>query len=129
MITGINRNERIEYIIKKEVNATNPTIFVLKGLTIDEFVEVNYDKISINNKEQSENKTEIDSSKSMLAIVPTVVKGLVEIRNFCTKKGEEPKTITEVTRDIINTLPLEVVSELYAEIMANSKMSGEEIKN
>lgn len=118
MITGINRDERKEFIPESERNSDNPTKFIIRGLTT-------YDMLAISTG--SDDK--IETKKTAQSFFPTVIRGVVEIKNICLKEGEAPKDITEITEEVINAIPFNIVTELFEEIMAASKISPDEEKN
>ena len=119
MITGISIDEKKEFIPESERNSDNPTKFIIRGLTT-------YDMLAIT---AGDGDKIIETKKTAQSFFPTVIRGTVEIKNICLKEGEAAKDITEITEDVINAIPFNIVTELFAEIMAASKISPDEEKN
>lgn len=119
MLTAIKRNARKEYIPECEKTSDNPTKFIVRGLTHSEMLEVNS---ILEVQKESDNKN-LKIKNSTQTVMPCVKKGIVEIQNF------ESKNITEITDELLETLPFELIMELFGVIMNETKLSGAEEKN
>lgn len=125
MLTAIKRGIKKEYIPECEKNSDNPTKFIFKGLIHSEMLEVN-SILEVQVSKTDNNKATIKNS--MQTVMPILKKGIVEIQNFETNPGEV-KNITEITDEILESLPFEIIMELFHVISEETKMSGVEEKN
>lgn len=118
MITAIDVNERKKYILKNDKNTENPTIFILKPLTVSELLSVSSPAIDTDG---------VNKQKAVTTLIPTILAGLVEIQNISV--SGKSANITAITKDTIDMLSVDVITELYEEIMSANKISEEEEKN
>ncbi len=122
MISGVDVKATQEYTCEEDKN--NPTVWILgvlpsrlfKGLisraTADNSIELLYSAVSI----------------ALKGFKNFSVKGKpVEFETFVTDRYAVPIKI--VTDDIMDSIPMKVVTELAGEIMKNSKLSEDEEKN
>jgi len=107
MITGIDVNSRVEFSYSKDVSEPK-TIFVLKQFSGLEMIPL---------AKFFKNESVLLSSE---AIEELLLKAIVEIRNYV-----EGMTVKEV----INSLPVDVLSELFQEVAKINNLTNQDVKN
>lgn len=127
---GLNVKERYEYILKREKGTADSTIFVFRPLTAGEYLNVlgSLDVGVGDNKDQIIKKLPIRDSIEN-CIVPTLEKSIVEIRNIFSSEEQKAVTISNITKDIITSFSLDVLSELYEASLGINKLDEDEEKN
>lgn len=128
---GISTKEEKEYIVEKDRSSKDPTIFVLKPITASEFININSVLIAEKAEEKAEEKTKatIDKVQAIKTIVPTVLAGVKRIKNIWSEKEKKAVDIENPTISDIDSLPFDILTELYNEIMSLNKVSESEEKN
>jgi hypothetical protein len=124
---GISTKEEKEYIVEKDRNSKDPTIFVLKPITASEFININ--SVLIAEKAEEKTKAAIDKVQAIKTIVPTVLAGVKKIKNIWSEKEKKAVDIETPTLSDIDSLPFDILTELYNEIMSLNKVSESEEKN
>lgn len=124
---GISTKEEKEYIVEKDRNSKDPTIFVLKPITASEFININ--SVLIAEKAEEKTKAAIDKVQAIKTIVPTVLAGVKKIKNIWSEKEKKAVDIETPTLSDIDSLPFDILTELYNEIMNLNKVSESEEKN
>lgn len=124
---GISTKEEKEYIVEKDRSSKDPTIFVLKPITASEFININ--SVLIAEKAEEKTKVAIDKVQAIKTIVPTVLAGVKKIKNIWSEKEKKAVDIETPTLSDIDSLPFDILTELYNEIMSLNKVSESEEKN
>lgn len=112
MITGIDINQRIEFTLSFDTSEPK-TIFILRPLSASELMEFSINK----------------EMKEITKIFMMIEKCIVEIKNY--KIGEKIINISDENekRDIIKSLPVNVINELSIKLTEINHLTDIERKN
>lgn len=120
MLTGIDKNERREYVSKFEKDTKNPTVFVFGPID---------NKLRMSIAQSSMDKDgEVDVG-AIMARAPEIIKGgLREVRNY-QLGGKVHEKITEINDALIESLHATIVTEIAARIIEINFLTLAEEKN
>jgi hypothetical protein len=118
MITGIDKNETFQFISSADAGEEK-TIFILGILAIR-------DKLNIL-KGAFDEKGKVNPSIVQEKAIDIIKAGLKEIKNFCFK-GEK-KDVKEITDEVIEQIPINIIAELASKLVEINFMSEAERKN
>lgn len=117
MLKGINVDETVEYVSKKDAGES-PTKFLIGVLTHADKLSIFGDAIN--------DKGEVDVRKILQEkLVPVITAGVKGIKNFDGvdyAKGE-------ITKDLIDKIDFDVVTELLEQVIAHNFPTEQERKN
>lgn len=120
MLKGIDVSEKLNYISKYDSDKDNPTIFEIGIITNSER------NLLFSGVFDRDGKP--DLSKLQNRLFDILKKGISKISNLQDKAGEK-KTFEKITDEVLNLLPMDVLSELTEKIMSFNFPSEQETKN
>jgi len=120
-LIGIDKDEIFEYISNFDKNKNNPTIFELGVL--DNRTKLNLLKDAV------DSRGEINISALQSKSYEIVKAGLKKIRNLYNKKTKQYEDIKNITDEVLDKLPMVVITELAGKIIEINFLSQEEEKN
>jgi len=116
MLTGIDKNEVFAFIPSREQGAENPTTFLIGVLT-------NRDKVRLMTGSADENG-QIDVERLSERAVDIVRASLRGVKNF---NGQAE--IKEITEDLVESIPFDVLMEVFSRTIELNFMSASAKKN
>lgn len=121
MLIGINKDEVFEYISETEKGAASPTVFLIGVMT-------NAQKMSlIGNVIGNDGQVNPVAFKDKVLDICKL--GLKGIRNFGDPVTKMSKDIKEITDDVLDAIPFEVMFEVSGSIIKYNFISESERKN
>lgn len=120
-LIGIDKDEIFEYVSNFDKNKNNPTIFELGVL--DNRTKLNLLKDAV------DSKGEVNVNALQSKSYEIVKAGLKKIRNLYNKKTKQYEDIENITDDVLDRLPMVVITELAGKIIEINFLSREEEKN
>lgn len=119
-ITGIDKDEVLEFTSKYD-DGEPKTIFKIGVLS-------QKDKLALFKEFQGEDK-DLDIVKMQEKSYEVLKRGLKGIKNLYDKKSGKHKDYTEITEDIIDKIPMQVLVEVSQKIIESNFVTGQEAKN
>lgn len=111
MITGIDKSEQFEFVSAAD-KSDKPTRFILGCLPA---------------RQRMSAIMKIENGDEVAGMCDIVRSGLIKIVDI--KVKGEAKTIEDITDDVIDMLPVNVIKELFVQILNINSMSEDEAKN
>lgn len=120
MLTGINKNETKEYVSAFD-KTDNPTVFVIGNIP-------NAQKMtligSVIGADGVVNKNALETHIAEIALA-----GLKGIKNFMRAGAKDPVELKEITSEVLEELPVEVLYEMAGKVIEYNFVSAAERKN
>ncbi len=120
-LTGLDKEETFEYISRLDKDKNNPTIFLLGVLSSKDKLQFIEDAFTADGN--------LDVKKLQSKSYDIAKAGLKGIKNLYNKKTSEYEHITEISDEVLDRLPVVVVTELAGKIIEINYLAEEEEKN
>jgi len=121
MITGIDVGEVVEFVCAKDKDTEKPTTFLLGTLTNREKLKIVGGAVT--------NDGKVDISKLQDKAVDILKAGVKGIKNLYNAKKKKAEDITVITEEVIDRLPINVLSELLGKVLEINLVQDEDTKN
>lgn len=118
---GLDRNETKEFIATIDKDNAKPTIFLLGNIT-------NAQKIKLIGNAMNKDG-QVDNKIIQEKAIDIFKMGLKGIKNLYLASKKAPADVSEITDEVIDAVPLQVLYEVIAEIMKHNFEMGEVRKN
>lgn len=121
MSISLTFNQEAEFVSALDKDTKNPTVFLIKPLSVGDKIELMTGFIGDDGKP--------DISKLQKQAPDIVKKGLKAIKNIYSKKEKKHIDIEAVDDDVLEMLPPAVISEVASKIISLNFLTEQEEKN
>lgn len=130
MLFAVSANQTFEYVIEREKDVENPTVFVLRSLTAGELAAIEDKVTQLHQTDGEEMTVSIFTGRQSIMALRAGLRGW---RNFCFENGSEVPFKSDKkgvpVEETLDCIPVEVRQELANEILSKTRVKEDEAKN